>query len=477
MVGGVSTLSVHGQDSAAPKNGDESAEKWLLDEAVVITPRSEPVPALHYRLFPLASERKDGNAVPIYLRLGLERNDATKHLLRENTSKWNEMPLDKLPLDEIQKYVDHWQYNLREMELGARRKQADWNYALDNVRPIGILLPDVQEMRMWIALLMTKARLEIAQGQYEKAVRTLETGYAIGQHIAQGNFLINGLVAIAGVELMNRCALELVQRPDAPNLYWALSTMPRPLIDLRTQIEFEEWVQVGQFPELSDLDRPRTSGEWDATLARFRQEIEKLSPLTTEKGKSPLRPIAASADPAIKAPDLPAAKEYLAKTEGLTAAALEAMPASQVLLLYFARTSQEFRDHWFKYAYLPFPQARAYLKDMAERIHPAAGDTEGVRVAKMLIPAVQKVQLAQIRTERKLAALRVIEALRLYAAANQGRLPEKLSAITQVAVPNDPGTDRPFEYQCDGQTATLMSRIPDEQLAITGLRYRISCRK
>ena len=44
-------------------------EKWLLDRSLTLTPQPEPRAALAYRLFPLASERKDGNAVPIYLRL------------------------------------------------------------------------------------------------------------------------------------------------------------------------------------------------------------------------------------------------------------------------------------------------------------------------------------------------------------------------------------------------------------------------
>ncbi len=44
-------------------------------------------------------------------------------------------------------------------------------------------------------------------------------------------------------------------------------------------------------------------------------------------------------------------------------------------------------------------------------------------------------------------------------------------------MPDDPGTGRPFEYRRDGDTATLISRIPGQPLAVTGLRYRITLRK
>ena len=65
----------------------------------------------------------------------------------------------------------------------------------------------------------------------------------------------------------------------------------------------------------------------------------------------------------------------------------------------------------------------------------------------------------------------------MHAAVNGGQLPDQLDEVTIVPVPNDPVTGRSFEYQRDGQTATLISRIPGEKLETTGLRYRITIRK
>ncbi|HEY2146641.1 MAG TPA: hypothetical protein VGH32_01810, partial [Pirellulales bacterium] len=80
--------------------------------------------------------------------------------------------------------------------------------------------------------------------------------------------------------------------------------------------------------------------------------------------------------------------------------------------------------------------------------------------------------------ERRLAALRVIEAMRIYAAAHDGRLPWKLSYISEVPVPNDPGTGEPFEYRYEDGMATLTSRIPEEHLQdYFKQRYRLTLRK
>ena len=77
-----------------------------------------------------------------------------------------------------------------------------------------------------------KARLEIADRKFDEAIHTLQTGYALARHVGQGGTLIHGLVGIAIGQLMSARVQELVQQPGVPNLYWALTALPQPLIDL-----------------------------------------------------------------------------------------------------------------------------------------------------------------------------------------------------------------------------------------------------
>src|SRR5206468_2155615 len=146
-------------------------------------------PALRYRLFPAALERKEGNAVPMYLRFAHERNDAWKKMIREKPAGWNKLPLKELPLAEVKKFLADYRYNFRQLELGARRKTADWSYSLDAGNPIGLLLPDVQDMRMQAPLLVLKARVEGLEGRFADAARTLETGFSFSQQLSEGPFL------------------------------------------------------------------------------------------------------------------------------------------------------------------------------------------------------------------------------------------------------------------------------------------------
>ena len=47
--------------------------------------------------------------------------------------------------------------------------------------------------------------------------------------------LISGLLAVAISGVMARQIEQFVQRPDAPNLYTALNTLPQPFIDPSTK--------------------------------------------------------------------------------------------------------------------------------------------------------------------------------------------------------------------------------------------------
>ena len=68
---------------------------------------------------------------------------------------------------------------------------------------------------------------------------------------------------------MSNQVQQFIQQPDAPNLYWALSTLPRPLVDMRPGAEAESNILYLQFPELRDLDKKKLSPEeWRELLKK-----------------------------------------------------------------------------------------------------------------------------------------------------------------------------------------------------------------
>ena len=68
------------------------------------------------------------------------------------------------------------------------------------------------------------------------------------------------------------------------------------------------------------------------------------------------------------------------------------------------------------------------------------------------LPHIVKLRRTQARLEQQIALLRHIEALRLYAAEHDGKLPAKLSDIS-VPLPIDPVTGKLFVYSVERATA------------------------
>jgi hypothetical protein len=459
---------------AAQNATEKPAAQWIVDRKLNITPQPVSVPVLKYRLFPVAVDLKEGNAIPIFLRLAHEQNDATRQEWKAKPAEWNQLPIKEIPIKEARQFLSKYAYLMKQLEIGARRKSADWDYTLDAGDPIAILLPDAQWMRVYGAMLLLQARVEIAEGNYAAAAHTLETGFAFSRHIIEGPFLINGLVGIAIANLMTEALFDWVSQPGSPNLYWSITALPRPFADLRKEYDFEYRMLEFQFPDLADLKRERSTAEWDAVLKRVRTEFDRIQGLDKESNRFPSLPHAAPTEPAAKSPELLDAQKYLVEKLHLPADKVNAMPPAQVILLCLKGIMDDARDDHFKAAYLAMPEGLA-VGAAAEKRLKSMPNSEITRLPAMFLPAIPKVIVAVNRLDRKIAALRIIEAIRLYAAAHDGQMPDKLADITEVPVPNDSGTGQPFEYERDKDTATLVA--PPLKGAfdnITGQRYRLT---
>ena len=88
-----------------------------------------------------------------------------------------------------------------------------------------------------------------------------------------------------------------------------------------------------------------------------------------------------------------------------------------------------------------------------------AMNKEQVLFADALVTNVTDVRRAKARLEQRIALLRHVEALRLYASGHKRALPASLSEIP-VPLPEDPFTGKPFRYEVIGHTAHLRGTPP-----------------
>jgi hypothetical protein len=161
----------------------------------------------------------------------------------------------------------------------------------------------------------------------------------------------------------------------------------------------------------------------------------------------------------------PAAKEELIAS-GMDRQKVESMPVGQVVAIQTARNTEHAFQQVFKNFVLPYDEASRRLTETEKRLireghlGPAAQLRSGLPIANLLLPAVNNVLRAEVRLARDLAALQVIEALRMQAAEGGGKLPASLADVKVAPVPDDPATGRPFSYKYDAASAAATLEVP-----------------
>jgi hypothetical protein len=438
---------------------------------------------MKYRLSPTDRELVPGNAAALYYRaivqlLHISRHvgedDANKNLKAALDGTWLDLPPAELPLIDARKGLDRWSNVLAEATLAARRRDAQWDLPLKE-HGIMTLLPEVQEMRTLVRLLALKAKLEIADKKFDEAAETLETMIRLGQHVSESGTLVSSLVGVASDAIATNEVEFWINTPDSPNLYWALTALHEPLIDIGAALESEHYWLGSSVPYIDILSTSVLSAEQGRELARG---VSELLGAATEGStmelipgfKLPVPPDAVLLLPALAT--YPSAKRELI-ARGRPADEVEQMPVIQVVVLSWVESYREQLDEAVAWGHRPYSEARVAIATLDDDFDRLNRGPSGF-FARLLLPAINAARAAGARIDQRVALLRTVEALRLYSATHGGGLPTKLSEVTEVPVPLDPATGESFAYELSGDTAKLQSR---EKSIYQHTIYEITVRK
>ena len=423
--------------SSLPAGAEQPATPNETVIRLTVQPMAAPKPALRYLLLPELKEMNPGNPIEGYLRCLVDQ-DATAD--RETFGR----------------------AALRRADWAARLDKPDWQILLKlKTDGISLLLPDLQKMRSLATALQDRFRAEVALRHFDDAVRTAKTMFAISRHMGEHPTLIGDLVGIAIAFVAISPLEEMLEQPGCPNLYWALTNLPSPLVPLDLGIEGERLLMLSEFHDLRD-DVPLTTDQVKKLIAH----IDKVRELDRKLDKG----TRAWLDARLKDPAAVRAARGRLVADGLSQERAARFSADQVLLLDQKLDYEVERDEVVKLMNLP-----------AWQIDALAGPVwlpKKSGLFSFLVPAIHKVRHAQGRLEQRVGLLRHVEALRLYAAAHHGRLPAKLADVP-VPLPDDPFTGKPFRYRLEGATAHLIGSAPRGEEKNPGyhIHYEVSIRK
>jgi hypothetical protein len=443
----------------------EDAPKTKTVIRLTVRPMPAPKPALKYQLLPELSELNPGNPIQAYMKCFAEQYNfyRTREAIADR-EKYQTIPLKDLPAKDLLNYGGA---SLRQADYAARLDTPDWQILLQARKEgIGLLLPDIQQLRELAAALKVRFRAQVAERRFDDAVRTAKTMLALSRHLGEHPTLIGELVGMAIAQVALGPVEEMIQQPGCPNLYWALTDLPTPLISLRTGLQGERMLTAVELDRIVSTTR---ASEPDLERLRKLLGLESVGDgarrADKDDVKARLRKRAEDKD------FLDSARKRLVEW-GLPEGRVKKFPALQVIVLDERRDFDVRRDETFKWMGLPYWQAEAEL------LRAEAARTKGKNLFDVFLPAVIKVRRAQDRVNQRIALLRHVEAIRLYAAEHDGKVPAKLADV-KLPLPVDPFTGKPFLYKVEGSTAIIKGSPPkgETKNAAYNVQYEVTIKK
>jgi hypothetical protein len=252
---------------AAVLTAAQPQEEKARTVELTLYPAKSPEPKQKYQLLPKAQEQTDANAVPLYEKAV---QSLPKDLTTDQIKQWLDSPSDKLPLQQVQSTLQQLGPTLQSLEQAAKCRQCNWPAAESGVMPVNL-----SEYRRLALVLALQTRFQVAQGQYDRAISTIQTGFAMAKHIGEGQTVIHGLVGVAIGELMCRQLEQIIQATDAPNLYQALQELSRPLVDLNKPMT-AEMANLESNPEYNVITREAMKRQLESTFEKVRMRMNIL---------------------------------------------------------------------------------------------------------------------------------------------------------------------------------------------------------
>src|SRR5262249_7960079 len=306
---------------ALPARADQTVTPTETLVRLTVSPAPAPRPALRYLLLPELREMNPGNPISAYLNCFMERSSSGRE--------------------------GFGQAALRQADRAARLDKPDWQILLQaKADGINLLLPDVQVMRALAAALQERFRSEVALRHFDDAVRTAKTMLAMSRHMGEHPTLIGDLVGMALAFVAIGPLEEMLEQPGSPNLYWALTNLPTPLISLNKASEGENIWPMAHMGDLTDK------------VPMSEEQIKKITAFLDNilgEGK-PIKPgdgAGGYLDARTKDEGkLNAARRRIIEA-GLPEERVMRFPPDQVILLDEKREYEERRDEFMKLMTLP----------------------------------------------------------------------------------------------------------------------------
>ena len=430
-----------GRLTGGPPQSATDASDGVYLRTILLRPKSAEQ-SLRTTLFPSRHLQQPGSAAPIFLRQNFEATHSLTVLRETYARKDWEASLDDLDVKAIRAGTPlRWS----ELRRAAFRERAGWEYPIQEERMAYILLPDVQESRIYLKAILLAARADLKESKINEATDKICIAMGLARHIGETPFAVCRVSQHVQVGWALQVIEELLQHPQSENQFWALNALPRPMIAVQDAVQLESHNLARTFPMLAASDARLTEEDWKKVAGEvLRLLAESGAAFPKEETPEAQRKMREWIDKS---------RERLPRVRPDWKDRVATMSDAEVGVRYWFERTQARTTRHLALATLEYPQALKLLAEDEVRLNKDSEDESPLRQTEFrVLPLVRAAAL----TDQRIGLLRTIEAIRDWSAAHKGELPPALSDL-RLPVPLDCVTQAPFTYTIDAarKTATL----------------------
>ena len=181
--------------------------------------------------------------------------------------------------------------------------------------------------------------------------------FALARHLGEHPTEVADPVGLWAAHLGLGTLEEMVQQPGCPNLYWALTDLPCPLVDLRKGVQGDRTLVAADLRSLHD-DTPMT----DAEIEEFVSHLSGVMGFAREQAGRHLGTCEPAASDGSRTPNGSAPPANAWSRRVMAPDSVKTFPPTQVILLDEKRDYEIQRDERMKLLALPLWQIDSLVR-------------------------------------------------------------------------------------------------------------------
>ncbi len=433
-------------------SGLGAQDATVKPQELTVKPAAEPVLALRYRFYrPLRELNK--NNPSLYFKQLVESYQKLDHQdFHLFLNCWDRR--DTETRERHRAFVAQHAELLRLMHELAMSSFGERMFKIDSTSPERFVADPIECKVAEDLIYLVRLKLLCCNTESE-SISVVCDALRLAEFVSSGPTVTYYVSSAAMYQSTMKGIQDLLQRYPKTNFYWALSTIPRPLLRGSLPLNGELGQGIDTIKELqpAHLATEGKDNEYWVQQYRFMQIaiLDLLKQLDTQEPHAEAL--------TVKPLFYPDSMRQFLLSHGYSNDRLSQLPETQMVMLAIRMHYESAKQDLEKYSLLPYPQLlkdrHSYERFVNLRMNQLKQDCPpAYLLLGCFFYTIVEIQRNCLVPDATLQRLLTLEGIRMHA-AKHGDLPHSLSDVKIVPLFDNPWSGRPFEYSLESRMGNL----------------------